>query len=84
MMINYLIIILILINFSKVFTLNQHLIDLEKNLLFTQLKNSTDLERLFRKINIDDLKSLSQIITEKDIQNLNVDNKVKENFSLFV
>lgn len=79
-MIYYFIVILILGDLSKVLTDNIELSNIERNLLYTHIKTENDLELFYQKIiqsnDVDDLKSLSDIINENDIRDLNFENKV--------
>jgi len=78
-----LVVILILIYVRKniVLTLNNDLINFEENLLYSHLNNQTNLKLFYDKLiesnGIDNSSGIRQKITNEDIQQGNIENKVK-------
>jgi hypothetical protein len=85
MMIYHLIIIFILVGSYSVLSINRELTNLEKNLLYTHIKTSNDLNLFYQKLlqsnDIHDLKFLRNIINENDLREFNIEHKV--NISLY-
>jgi hypothetical protein len=63
-----------------VLTLNIKLTDLEENIIYSHLKNKTNLKLFYHKLiesnGIDNLKDIRQKLTNEDIQKGNIENKV--------
>lgn len=78
-----LVVIMILIYVRKniVLTLNNDLINLEENLLYSHLNNQTNLKLFYDKLiesnGIDNSSGIRHKITNEDIQQGNIENKVK-------
>jgi hypothetical protein len=75
------ILILIYVRKNIVLTLNNDLINLEENLLYSHLNNQTNLKLFYDKLiesnGIDNSSGIRHKITNEDIQQGNIENKVK-------
>jgi len=86
-MISDLVIIIILIcllQFYSVLTIDNELIEIEENLLYSQVKTKSNLNLFYQKIlqsnDIDDITRIHRIITLNDIQKLNLEHKVNKEY----
>jgi hypothetical protein len=65
---------------DSVLTLNMKLTNFEENLVYSHLKNETNLklfyEKLIKSNDVDDPKDIRQKISKQDIENGNISNKV--------
>lgn len=75
------ILILIYVRKNIVLTLNNDLINLEENFLYSHLNNQTNLKLFYDKLiesnGIDNSSGIRHKITNEDIQQGNIENKVK-------
>jgi hypothetical protein len=86
-MISNLVIIIILIyflQFYSVLTIDNELIEIEENLVYSKIKTKSKLNLFYQKIlqsnDIDDITRIHRIITLKDIQKLNLEHKVNKKY----
>jgi hypothetical protein len=74
------IIVICLCEVQLIFTIDNKLIQIEENLLYTQLNTPANLNLFYQKLlesnDIDDLTRIQHIITHKDIEQLNLKDKV--------
>jgi len=72
---------------DSVLTLNIQLTNLEENLIYSHLKNQTNLKLFYNKLiesnGIDNLKDIHQKLTNEDIQKGNILNKVNIYIQIF-
>ena len=76
-------IVLIVVGFDFVSTIDHSLSKIEENLLDSQLKTRIDFEKFYEKIlrsnGIDDRTPLNRIVTSEDIDRHDLNDKVKSN-----
>ena len=81
MKINFLVILMVILWHGDVLlTLNIDLTDLEENLIYSHLKNETNLKLFYDKLiesnGVDDSRDVRQRITNEDIERGTIENKV--------
>jgi hypothetical protein len=84
-MISNLVIIIIIICFFQLYsvlTIDNELIQIEENILYSHLKTSSQLSSVYQKLlesnDIDDITRIHRIVTQDDIQQLNFEHKVNK------
>ncbi len=80
------IIFICLCEIQVIFTIDNQLIQIEENLLYAQLNTPANLNSFYRKLlesnDIDDFTRIQRIATQKDIQQLDLENKVRQKNSM--